>query len=226
MQFWLCYAVGMKLKKQIIINTDCLKEKKFENVADFVRWAWQVNGSDYETIQQQMASVMQFANNNDLSEIKEIYQALFVGNTKVSNLQFLPDECAIKFENQNFTENEAACKVVVQKGIDQSGMMLKLMGKTTMTNGHEKEDLTTLNFSDNHLTLESKYSIDLGQKFDKQNLSYNNYARDQVNYEFGFDETNQITQYSYYRCSSESANWNRSQMMDMVKNRNQTGMTR
>lgn len=215
----------MKLRKQSIIKIDGLKEKKFASVPDFVKWALQVYGSNYETIQQQMKAVNKFAFKSDLSEPKKAYQTLFNGDA-VDDLQFLPGELAVKHETKLFNEESASYKIAVQKNADKPGVMLKLTEKITDLLGREKEDLTTLHFSDNHLTLESKYNADWGKNFNKKDFSYNNYARDQVNYEFGFDKTNQLTQYSYYRCTSESVNWNRSQIMDLLNTQNETDLTK
>lgn len=215
------------LKKQIMINADCLKEKKFDSVPDFVRWALQVNGVDYDRFKEQMTAINEkFAYQPDLSKFKEAYKSLFVGDSRASNLEFLPNEFAVKYETPLFNEKLATYKVAAQKSINQQSMVLNLAEKITMTDGREKEDLTTLHLSDNHLTMEYKYNADLGRNFDKKTFSYNNYERDQINYEFGFDEANQITKYGYYRCTSESANWNRSQMKDLLKTNQETGLTK
>lgn len=200
------------------------KEQQFENLADFVRWAVRQNAGNYPVIRQQMTMVDKFANSEkNLTKFKEVYNKFFVDNVddeKVDNLQFIADDFTVKYER-----NTRDCKVAVEASINEdrnkSGIVMNITKKVTSGDGHKEENSTMLHFSDRrHLTYEYQSNFDMADVSNDTIRSNNNYIREHVNYEFGFDETNYHFNHISHNCQmSESGNWDRIEDLQILTNK-------
>lgn len=215
-------------------------KERWDTVPNFIKWAVQENGGDYETICQQLENAFGYnrATRRKIDYSIEFARKIFKQGdwSPCYNLQFIPDEFAIKYETRFGEDNPAAerKKIAVQKSVDQPGIVLTIIGEVmksssnldiiTDQNGkvlpnQNQGKLTTLHFFENHLEIKHQHVTNFIDSLG------NHCLRDQSNASFTFDNTNKLTHCSYSRSENDDIQWDISQSKDLSNNPSKTKWT-